>query len=446
MAVETRAQAVTDSGGTIDAQRAARCAKSAALYERAQRVFPSGVTHDSRHHLPFPLYVTHAAGSRKWDVDGNEYVDYRMGHGALLLGHNHPAVTQALVEQAQKGTHYGANHELEIRWGELVQQIVPSAKSTASHGPGAVKFLSSGTEATMMAMRLARAFTGRDKILKIQGAFHGWHDYATVAMQPPFDVPLSSGVPAAVASTVLAAPPGDAAAVERMIVESGDVAAVILIAGGAGTEYLQSVREITRRHEVILIYDEVVTGFRYAPGGAQEYYGVTPDMTTLAKILAGGLPGAAIATSQELLSRFDIRDDDVQWSRFSRINHPGTFNANPLSSAAGVACLEIVKDPSVQQRATSTADRLRAGMNDVLQRRGVAGSAGGEVSLINLSVRSPQAGGKNFAHLLRSAMQLGGVDFSGGMIVSAVHDERDVAQTVEALDQALQLLQADGRL
>src|ERR687889_807253 len=125
MAVEARTQPATQVGGTIDAQRAERNPKSVALYERAKGVFPSGVTHDSRHHLPFPLYVTHAQGARKWDVDGNEYVDYRMGHGALLLGHNHPAVTAAIVDQAQKGLHDGANHELEVRWGELVQEIVP---------------------------------------------------------------------------------------------------------------------------------------------------------------------------------------------------------------------------------------------------------------------------------------------------------------------------------
>ena len=438
MAVEVRSEQVTDSGGSIDASRRARCPKSAALYERAKKVFPSGVTHDSRHHLPFPLYVTHAQGARKWDVDGNEYVDYRMGHGALLLGHNHPAVTAAIVEQAQKGLHYGACQELEIRWGELVQQIVPSAEM--------VKFFSSGTEATMMAMRLVRAFTGKNKIVKIQGGFHGWHDYATVAMQPPYDVPLSRGVPAATASTVLAAPPGDAAAIEKLIEEDGDVAGVILIAGGAGKEYLQAVRDITRRHGVVLIFDEVVTGFRYAPGGAQEYYGVTPDMTTLAKILAGGLNGAAVATSAEILSLFDIREDDPQWTRFGRIHHPGTFNANPLSAAAGVACLEIVKDAAVQRKATATADAIREGMNDVMRRRGVEGNAGGDVSLLALTLKAPGAKDRAFSHLLRSAMQLGGVDFSGGMIVSAVHDARDVSQTVDAFDRSLALLAEDGKL
>ena len=439
--VQTEAEARTSrAGGTIDARRYERCPQSAALYERAQRVFPSGVTHDSRHHLPFPLYVTHAQGSRKWDVDGNEYVDYRMGHGALLLGHNHPQVTRALAEQAQRGTHYGASHELEVRWGELVQQIVPSAER--------VKFFSSGTEATMMALRLARAFTGKSKVVKIQGGFHGWHDYAAVAMQPPYDVPISKGVPAAVAGTVLAAPPRDAAALERLLDSDADIAGVILIAGGAGREYLQHVRDVTRRRGVLLIYDEVVTGFRYAPGGCQEYYGVVPDLTALAKILAGGLPGACVAGRADVLAQFDLRDD-AEWMRFGRIQHPGTFNANPLSAAAGVACLEIVRDPAVQKQATATADQIRAGLSEAFRRRGVEGNAGGEVSLIDVRFggsEAPRSGSKEFQHRLRSAMQLGGVDFSGSLIVSAVHDGRDVAQTVDAFDQALGMLQADGLL
>jgi len=424
------------SSQTIDERRLERCSTSASLFERAQRVFPSGVTHDSRHHAPFPLYVTHAQGSRKWDVDGNEYVDFRMGHGALLLGHNHPAVTEAVAAQARKGTHYGASHELEIAWGELVQRIVPSAER--------VKFFSSGTEATLMAMRLARAFTGHEKIVKIQGGFHGWHDFATVAMQPPYDVPFTKGVPDAVAGTILAAPPKDAVALDRVLDENKDVAGVILIADGAGRDYLQAARDLTSKRGVVLIFDEVVTGFRWAPGGCQEHYGVTPDMTTLAKILAGGLPGAAIGARKDILDLFELRDDDAEWTRFGRIPHPGTFNANPLSAAAGTACLEIVKDPAIQRRAKATADTLRAGLTEALARRGVEGSATGESSFVNLSFATAKS--KTFQHRLRSAMQLGGVDFSGALIVSAIHDDRDVAQTLEAFDATLAMLQEEGAL
>jgi glutamate-1-semialdehyde 2,1-aminomutase len=432
-------------GGTLLEIWSERRAKSAALYERAQGIFPSGVTHDGRYMEPFPIYVTHADGSRKWDVDGNEYVDYWSGHGALLLGHNYPAVREATVEQAQKGTHYGACHELEVEWGELVQQIVPSARK--------VKFTSSGTEATLMAMRLARAFTGKDKILKIQGHFHGWHDYATIAMAPPYDEPSSRGIPKAVRDTMVAVPFRDIGALRAALDGNPDIAGVIMLAGGtgaaeqrSGNEYLRQVRDLTRERGVVMILDEVVTGFRYAPGGCQEYYGVTPDLTTMAKILAGGLPGGAVAGRADILALLDHRND-AQWQRFGRVSHPGTYNANPLSAAAGVACLKIVRDPSVQKKATDIADKIRAGFDQVLKRRGVNGKTGGEVSLLAISFPDSKLKGKDFSHRFRMAMQVGGVDWNGSsMIVSAVHSDADVARTVDAFDDAIGLLQADGAL
>lgn len=413
----TAATAATDTAASIATPLqeawAARRPASAALAGRARRAIPSGVTHDSRYQEPYPLYVSHAAGSRKWDVDGNEYVDYRMGHGALLLGHNHPAIVAAVTDQAAKGTHYGACHELEVRWAELVRELVPSA-----HG-GKVKFFSSGTEATMMAMRLARAFTGKEKILKIEGHFHGWHDYATVAMAPPYDEPISRGVPKATQSTLVVVPPRDVEAVRRALDSDSDIAGLIMIAGGAGTNYLQAVRDLTRERGVVLIFDEVVTGFRYAPGGAQEYYGVTPDLTTLAKILAGGLPGAAIAGRADILDLFELRPGDAQWSRFGRINHPGTFNANPLSAAAGVACLEIVRDPEVQRKAATNADAIRAAIDDVLRRRGVPGKAGGELSQISISLPEVRRRDHTFGFAFRLAMQVGGVDVTGPSMIVA---------------------------
>jgi glutamate-1-semialdehyde 2,1-aminomutase len=431
--------------GTLLEQWSDRRQKSAALYERALSVFPSGVTHDGRYMEPFPIYVTHADGSRKWDVDGNEYVDFWSGHGALLLGHNYPSVRDATVEQAKKGTHYGASHELEIEWGELVHEIVPSAEK--------VKFVSSGTEATMMAMRLARAFTGKDKIVKIQGHFHGWHDYATIAMAPPYDEPSSRGVPKAIRDTMIAVPYRDIPALRSALDGSSDVAAVIMLAGGtgageqrSGNDYLRQVRELTRERGVVMILDEVVTGFRYAPGGCQEYYGVTPDLTTMAKILAGGLPGGAVAGRADIMALLEFRND-AQWMRFGRVSHPGTYNANPLSAAAGVACLKVVRDPAVQQKAIDTTDKIRAGFDDVLKRRGVNGKAGGEVSLLAVSLPDSKIKGKDFMYRFRMAMQVGGVDWNGAsMIVSAVHSDADVSRTIEAFDNAIGLLQDDGAL
>ena len=190
----------------IDAYRR-RTPTSARLYQRAQSVFPSGVTHDGRFLEPYPMYVARAAGSRKWDVDGNEYVDYSGGHGALLLGHNHPTVVEATQRQLPRGTHYGACHELEIRWGELVQQLVPSAEL--------VRFTNSGTEATLLALRLARAFTGRPKILRFAGHFHGWHDHMAFGVGSHFDGTPTPGVLSEVAANVVLAPPGDLEATPR---------------------------------------------------------------------------------------------------------------------------------------------------------------------------------------------------------------------------------------
>ncbi len=421
---------------TIGEELSERMAGSAALYERATPIFPSGVTHDSRYNEPFPIYVARAAGSRKWDVDGNEYVDYFGGHGALLLGHCHPAVTEAVVEQARRGSHYGACHELEVRWGELVTQIVPSAQM--------VKFTSSGTEATLMALRLSRAFTNRTRIVKMQGHFHGWHDYATVAMQPPYDEPISRGIPREVQSTVTAVPAGDVPALEAGL-ENGDAAAVILLCNGLTSDYLRQVVDLSHAHGTLVIFDEVVTGFRYAPGGAQEHFGVTPDLTTLAKILAGGYAGGAVAGRADVMRLLEFRDDP-QWLRFGRIAHPGTYNANPVSAAAGVACLEIVRHPAVQQRATSTAEAIRIGFREVIERRGAAGKIGGWASMLPVSLET-KLPSKKFTSRFRAAMQLGGVDPSGSqLIVSAVHTQDDVDRTVAAFDAAVGRLQDEGAI
>ena len=425
---------------TIDEIRARRMARSAALHARAKETFPDGVTHDGRYHAPFPIYCTHAEGPRKWDVDGNEYIDYFGGHGALLLGHSHPAIVEAVQRQAARGTHLGACHEGEIVWGELVKEIVPSARG------GMVKFTSSGTEATLLAMRMARAVTGKDVICKAEGAFHGWHDYATMAMQPPYGEPIAAGVPEALWRTVAHVPPRDSDALAALLDRRDDIAAVIVIADQAGAEYLRAVRDLTAAKGVILIFDEVVTGFRYAPGGAQEYYGVTPDLTALAKILAGGLNGGAVAGRAALFAHF-LQSDDRDWVRHERTPHPGTYNANPLSAAAGIAMLEIAKDPAVQRRATASADALRAGMNAAFARHGVAGKAGGPVSLVPITFAEPKIPAPHLISRFRSAMQLGGVDPSGlQLIVSAVHGPREVEQTVAAFDAALGMLKAEGVL
>ncbi len=419
---------------TIDQEMYERMGGSAALYERAKETFPSGVTHDARFAKPFPIYVSRAQGSRKWDVDGNEYVDYYGGHGALILGHCHPVVTAAVMEQVQKGSHYGACHELEIKWGQLVMDIVPSAE--------AVKFTSSGTESTMLAMRLARAFTGKDRIIKANGHFHGWHDYAAVAMMPPYDVPISMGIPKGVQGTVTGIPDKDADALEAELAK-GDVAAVIIWCNALTKEWAETVRDKAKAHGALVIYDEVVTGFRYAPGGAQEYFGVKPDLTTLAKIVAGGLPGGAICGRADIIHQFDFSDDPKK-QRFGRIAHPGTYNGSPISAAAGVACLEIVKDPAIQLKAAETATKIKDGFKESLQRNGAEGSVTGWASYISTSLKG-KVSAWDLQLKWRAAMQLGGVDPSGtSLIVSAVHNDEDVERTVAAYDGAIQKLKAEG--
>jgi glutamate-1-semialdehyde 2,1-aminomutase len=438
------------------------------LHRRALKVFPGGVTHDHRYFGPVePVYIARAQGSRKWDVKGNQYIDYWMGHGALLLGHGHPDIVQAVQEQAALGTHYGGSHPLEIEWGEIVQQLVPSAER--------VCFTSSGTEATMMAVRLARAFTGRDKFLKFQGHFHGWWDAMTVGLYAPFDVPSSVGVPRAVVDTVLVAPT-DLTEVERMLTEHAhEIACVILEPTGAsyGTiplpeGFLQGLRELTRRHDVLLIFDEIITGFRYSPGGIQAQTGITPDLTTLAKILAGGLPGGAVVGRADVMATLDFRPNDPQWNRYHRVNHPGTFNANPLSAAAGIAMLRIAATGRPQEHADRMAGTLLREMNRAIAGLGIQGSCvygcgsilhvllgrgaranpdgtlvPGSVDVVTLR----QGNAPEVKAALQEGMLRRGVDLMAGrsVIVSAAHTPEDVALTATAFYDTLREMR-DRRL
>ena len=423
------------------------------LWERACRVIPGGITHDIRHLTPFPLYVTRSQGSRKWDVDGHEYVDYWMGHGALFLGHGHPTIVEAVRTQVGRGTHYGACHELEVRWAELVRELVPSAER--------VRFTMSGTEATHLALRLARAATGRSKVIKFLGHFHGWHDGLAAGVHPPYDLPLSSGIPETVLGEVLLCPPNDLGAIEALLRTRTDIAAVILEpAGGlAGTfptvpAFLKELRVLTQERGVVLIFDEVISGFRYAPGGAQAYYGVTPDLTALAKILAGGLPGGAVAGQARIMETLVFRDDP-QWNREGRAAHAGTFNANPLSAAAGVACLQAIAGGDLHGQANRIGEELRSALGAVWKRVGAPGGVYGDVSLIHIDFEGSvpptpeQAASRledvGLTHRFRCALLNHGVDMprQHGWL-SAVHTEADLEVTVRAFEQALLDLAAEG--
>jgi glutamate-1-semialdehyde 2,1-aminomutase len=440
--------------------------RSVQLYQQALQTFPSGVTHDVRFLPPFPLYIERAQGCRKWDVDGNEIVDYVMGHGALMLGHSHPLLVEAVNNQIAKGTHYGACHELELTWANWVRRLVPSAEK--------VRFTNSGTEATLMAIRLARAYTGRDKILKFDYHFHGWHDNVMGARYAESDVPRVSGVPMGTLENQVTISQNDVALVERTLAEDRDIAAAIIEPSGGswGTlplvgGFLAQLREATERHEVLLIFDEVVTGFRLSPGGAQELYGIQPDLTCLAKILAGGLPGGAVATKRDIFALMEFTLD-MEWNLSRRVFHPGTFNANPLSAAAGTAMLSHIADGRPQAHADAMTQRLVPAMNKALERREIPGCVYGLSSMFHIVLgedcprprdgvewpwdaangASPPRTRLDIALALKRGCLNNGVDlmgFSGGL-VSAVHQSADIDFTIEAFDRTLGQMQEEGIL
>jgi glutamate-1-semialdehyde 2,1-aminomutase len=431
--------------------------RSRALFERARRVFPDGVTHELRRLEPFPIYIDRAAGPWKWDVDGHRLIDYWSGHGALLLGHSHSAVVAAVQSQAASATHPGGCHELEIEWGQLVQQLVPSAER--------VRFTASGTEATLMALRLGRLFTGRPRVLKFAGHFHGWHDAVTPGSDNPHFDPVP-GVTENVAKDTVVVRPNDPDAVERALRDDPAIACVILEPTGGHWgqvpirgPFLAALRELTTRHDRLLIFDEVITGFRVAPGGAQGYYGVKPDLTTLAKILAGGLPGGCVAGRADILAGLEVRPGKP------RMRHPGTFNANPLSAAAGVATLRIVADGTPCRQASAIAAALRQRLNALFAERGVPWVAYGEFSGFRLlpGYTGPRptsddfvpyagaidkldaSGPTRLAQAFRQAMLLHGVDLPGlGGMTTAAHDEQSVEATVAAVAGAMDLLRDEG--
>jgi glutamate-1-semialdehyde 2,1-aminomutase len=455
---------LTTNSPIIAAYRAATPG-SAAASAKAARLFPSGITHDSRYLEPYGLYIDRAKGPRKWDVDGNAYVDYFGGHGALLLGHCHPQVVRAVHEQVERGTHFGASHEREIAWAEWIMRLVPSAER--------VRFTSSGTEATLMALRLARAFSGKSKIIRFKHHFHGWHDHMTSGFASHFDGSPTAGVLSGVAGNVLLAEQNDVAGLARLLEQHDDVAAAMIEPTGAHgarlpiePEFLQALREETRQHGVLLIFDEVVTGFRVAPGGAQAEYGIRPDLTTLAKIMAGGLPGGAVAGRKDILDLLDFAVASA--SGREKIAHQGTYNANPLSAAAGIAALEIVATSDACARANRFGETLRRRVNEVFEEEKVPWAAYGTFSMFHIFTnpdraaitptrfdphRQPAASlaGRRQTSLvdkLRLAMMVNGVDLSGspGGMVSATHQTSELDDTIRALRQSLRMLRQEGEI
>ena len=385
-------------------------------------------------------------------MDGNEIVDYVMGSGALLLGHDHPVVIEALRERLGQGIHTLAN-PLALCWAELVKRMVPSAER--------VRFTGSGTESTYLALRLARTYTGKKMIVKFREHFHGWHDYVT----PQSGLNTEVGIPEETLSTVIVLEP-DIDAVERLLGENDDVAAIILEPTGGhwgqfplpNPNFLHDLRELTARHGVVMIMEEVITGFRMSRGGAQGRFDVLPDLTTMSKIAGGGLAAGVVAGKAEILDLM-VSDDDSR-----RVVNTGTFNGTPLAAAAGIACLDLVANEPINERADAMAERLKRGLNDALMRMEVTGHVHGVASIVHVLLgvecdcgggictlphdRIAEATAPERADALRVAMLNEGVDMMGGIgfMVSAVHTEEQIDRTVLAFERALSTLRDEGSL
>jgi glutamate-1-semialdehyde 2,1-aminomutase len=335
------------------------------MYERAKKIFPAGISYRIRFVEPYPFYVTNAKGSKIHDVDGNIYTDYWCAHFALILGHRHPRVVSAVRKQVERDLHYGLSHELELELAEQIMKMVPSAQL--------IRFTGSGTEANMYAVRLARTYTRRSRIGKFEGNWHGGYDPLHVAMKPPYTELPSGGLTLGSLADTVVLPYNDLDGVKRAI--KGKELACVLIepvmgAGGmipAEREFLKGLAELCKEEGTLLIFDEVITGFRLGPGGAQQFYGVRPDLTVLGKIIGGGLPNGAITGRSDVMERMDhTKYKGVEYSF-----HGGTHTGNPVSAAAGLATLKILEDGSVHQKIGKMGDKARNELTKIMDRAGL---------------------------------------------------------------------------
>ena len=331
------------------------------LFDRAKELMPGGVSSPVRAISPFPFYTSRAEGPYLWDADGNRLIDYCLAYGPMILGHRHPAIIRAAAEQMERGWLYGTPSLLEVEAAARISRLYPSMEM--------LRFVSSGTEATMAAIRVARGFSGRDKIIKIEGGFHGAHDSVLIKAgsgATTLGTPDSRGVPADTAKNTLQVPYNDLGALEDVMEAfPGQIAALIMepVLGNIGPVlpekgYLEGVRRITKEHDVLLIFDEVITGFRLALGGAQELFAVKPDLTTLGKIIGGGFPIGVFGGRRDLLE---------QVSPCGGIYQAGTFNGSPVPLACGMATLDILEKERVLERLQASGEQMRRGLEDMVE-------------------------------------------------------------------------------
>jgi len=351
--------------------------KSKDLYEKAKKFLPAGVSYGIRYFEPYPFYTAKAKGSKLYDVDGNEYVDFWLGHTALILGHSPPAVVEAVKRQLENGTHYGTCHELEIALAEQVAKMVSGAEM--------VRFTNSGTEANMYATRLARAYTGRSKIAKFEGGWHGGYDALHVGIKYPFNIPESAGLTSGALQDTIILPFNNLEGVKERL-KNEEVASILIepvLGAGGGIpvekEFLKGLREFCDDKEILLVFDEVITGFRLAPGGAQEYYGVTPDISVFGKVLGGGFPIGAFCGCRKIMERLDTRVYERPHYSF----HGGTFTANPIAMTAGLTTLKILEDGQLINKLNRLGDKIREQLREIFEANGVDVQVTGTCSIFN---------------------------------------------------------------
>lgn len=417
------------------------------LFEQSQHRIPGGVNSPVRAFRSVggtPIFFKRAKGSRLWDEDGKEYIDYIGSWGPMILGHAHPEVIDAVKQAAEFSLSFGAPTARELEMAELIHQLVPSMQQ--------VRLVSSGTEATMSAIRLARGYTGRQKIIKFEGCYHGHADALLVKAGSgllTFGTPSSAGVPPEVAAHTLTLQYNDHEGVKQLFSDIGDEIACVIVEPVAGNMnlitpqngFLSTLREVCSQHGAVLIFDEVMTGFRVAPGGAQQLYQVTPDLTTLGKVIGGGLPVGAFGGKQEIMQSL---------APIGPVYQAGTLSGNPVAVAAGIATLKLIQQSGFHQRLSQTTKSLTDGLSQVAHEAGVAFSAQavGGMFGIYFSATVPtcfedvmqsdrEAFNRFFHAMLQAGVYLAPSAFEAGF-VSAAHSAEDVEQTVAAARQYFQ--------
>ncbi len=415
--------------------------RSAELFALSQKLIPGGVNSPVRAFRSVggtPVFFERGQGSRLWDVDGREYIDYVGSWGPAILGHAHPKVVQAVQQRASQGLSFGAPTELELRIAERLTQLLPSLEK--------LRLVSSGTEATMSAIRLARGHTGRDKFIKFEGCYHGHADYLLVKAGSgalTFGHPTSAGVPADVAAHTMVLDYNDLAAAEACFQRNGqDIAAVIVepVAGNMNMVkpapgFLEGLRRLCTQHGAVLIFDEVMTGFRVGLSGAQGHYGITPDLTTLGKVIGGGMPLGAFGGRADIMDRL---------APLGPVYQAGTLSGNPVAVAAGLATLEEIAQPGFFEALSTATQTLAEGLTQAARAAGIAFSADSLGGMFGIYFRSTPPGthaevmdcdrerfNRFFHAMLEEGIYLAPSAFEAGF-VSAAHHPADIAATVAA--------------